>query len=83
VCGWSGASAFASYAACVQEAKKAGIAAPCLPLIVDATVVAGSYAEARSRAGAAAWELRWPPIRCAAARRPAVASTGSNTVSAT
>ncbi len=66
VCGWSGASAFASYAACVQEAKKAGIAAPCLPLIVDATVVAGSYAEARRRAGADAWELTMAadPLRC-------------------
>ncbi|HZF07080.1 MAG TPA: hypothetical protein VE932_22280 [Patescibacteria group bacterium] len=66
VCGWSGSSAFASYATCVQEAKKAGIAAPCLPLIVDATVVAGSYAEARRRAGTDAWELTMAvdPLRC-------------------
>src|SRR3989454_7128829 len=66
VCGWSGSSAFASYAACVQEAKKARIAAPCLPLIVDATVVAGSYDEARRRAGADAWELTMAadPLRC-------------------
>jgi pimeloyl-ACP methyl ester carboxylesterase len=65
-CGWSASSAYGSYAACVRETQKAAIAGPCLPLIADAAVVAGSYAQARSQAGADAWELTMAsdPLRC-------------------
>src|SRR3989442_6578682 len=47
VCGWSGSSPVPRYAARVQGAKKAPIAAPGLPPILGAAVVAPSYDQGR------------------------------------
>ena len=65
-CGWSAASQYGAYAVCAREAAKRSIAAPCLLVVKDSAVVARSYAEARMRADADAWELTMAadPLRC-------------------
>ena len=65
-CGWSAASQYGAFSACAREAAKRSIPTPCLPLVKDSAVVARSYAEARTQAGADAWELTMAgdPLRC-------------------
>src|SRR5438034_2029765 len=66
VCGWSASSQYGAFGACSREAAKRGITAPCLLLVKDSAVVARSYADARTQAGADAWELTMAadPLRC-------------------
>ena len=66
VCGWSASSRYGAFGACSREAAKRGITAPCLLLVKDSAVVARSYADARTQAGADAWELTMAvdPLRC-------------------
>ena len=66
VCGWSASSPYRAFVVCGQEAAKRGVASPCLPVVKDSVVVARSYAEARTQAGADAWELTMAadPLRC-------------------
>jgi hypothetical protein len=66
VCGWSASSPYGAFMACGREAAKRNVAGPCLPVVKDSAVVARSYAEARTQAGADAWELTMAadPLRC-------------------
>jgi len=65
-CGWSASAAYGAYAACVREAARRTITAPCLPIVRDSAVVASSYAEAQRQAPPDAWEraMASDPLHC-------------------